>query len=605
MIRKPVTRMTIIAGKAREHWGILVILIAFMVIGYLHATLTPLFVKPDEELHFAYIVHIRQTGSLPTAKERTAYEGYQAPFYYILASLISRPLSLEDMGRLYNPNPHFLSTLKGNYNLFAPCPARAANVAYLARFLSLLFGTIVIGTTYRIGLRFLHRDVALMGSAGVAFLPTFAFIATAVSNDLAVATFVTLATLVGVETILKGFTMRKGLLFGLFAGMATLSKVNGLILFALLPYLIWMSPGRLPIKVKAALVALIGLLLPLPWFVRNWILFGDPLNLYGLSPRPHEVPLDIGEMVSFIWKSFWLDFSVGRLVYAPSWVYWIYGTLSMAGIAGMLKSLMGENPARGLKSGQKSPCISDSPIRAIAGLFLLQILLTLIPQLLLAIKHFTGGGRYLLVAVAGWMLFIATGVQKILPYRYTPLAWCLVMFSLALFALLRVLIPGYYPTIMPDSDAMEPLGYLESQIGLVYFTYDKQRLSPGETLTVEIIWKPLQAIPESYSIFVQLLGKVGETEQPLAQVDTYPGAGYYPTCRWRVGEMVRDRYYLKLPEHIAFSGDSVRLIAGMYRFSSMERLKAYWQRDGYIERAYQDAFTLGVIKLQPRGIAQP
>jgi 4-amino-4-deoxy-L-arabinose transferase-like glycosyltransferase len=597
--------MTIIAGKAREHWGILVILIAFMVISYFHATLTPLFVKPDEEWHFAYIVHIRQTGSLPAATERTAYEGYQAPLYYILASLISWPFSLEDVGRLYNPNPHFLSTLKGNYNLFAPCPARAANVASLARFLSLLFGIIVIGTTYRMGLRFLHKDVALMGSAGVAFLPTFAFIATAVSNDLAVAALATLTILVGVETIVEGFTMRRGLLFGLLAGMATLSKINGLILFALLPYLIWMSPGRLQSKIKTALVAFVGLLLPLPWFVRNWILFGDPLNLYGLSPRPHDAPLDMGEMVSFIWKSFWLDFSVGRLAYAPSWVYWIYGTLSIVGIAGMFKLLIGGKPVRGLKSGQKSPYISDSPIRAIAGLFLLQVLLTLIPQLLLAMKHFTGGGRYLLVAVAGWMLLIATGVQKILPYRCTPLAWCLVMFALALFALLRVLIPGYYPTIMPDSDAMEPLGYLESQIGLVYFTYDKQVLSPGETLTVEIIWKPLQAIPESYSIFVQLLGKVGETEQPLAQVDTYPGSGYYPTCRWRVGEMVRDRYYLRLPDYISFSGDSARLVAGMYRFYSMERLKAYWQRDGYMERAYQDAFTLGVIKLQSPGIAQP
>ena len=98
MIRKPLTRMTIIAGKAREHWGILVILIAFMVISYFHATLTPLFVKPDEEWHFAYIVHIHQTGSLPAATERTAYEGYQAPLYYILASLLSFAFLKQPLG---------------------------------------------------------------------------------------------------------------------------------------------------------------------------------------------------------------------------------------------------------------------------------------------------------------------------------------------------------------------------------------------------------------------------------------------------------------------------------------------------------------------------
>jgi len=568
---------------ATEH-PIIIIIIVFIILGYFHSIITPLFVKPDEEWHFAYIAHIRQTGSLPTAMERTKYEGYQAPFYYLLAALLSSPFHLEDINLLYNPNPHFLSTIKGNYNLFSPCPAQAAHVAYLARFLSLFFGAIIVGTTYQIGKIFFPKDVALMGSAGIAFLPTFLFITTAVSNDAAVIAFTTLASLVAVRIIMEGFTIKRGLLFGFFAGMATLSKLNGLILFASVPYLILASPGSLQRKIKEGFIYFIGLFVPFPWFVRNWILFGDPFNLYGLSPRPENIHPDMWEMITFIWKSFWLDFSVGRLVYGPSWIYWFYGFVFGLGIVGVL-SLIFTHSAK-------------NKILSIVGFFFLQAILILILQLLFSIRHFVGGGRYLLVVAAGWMILIAAGVKRILPYRYTSLVWCLMMFCLTIFAFLRVLIPNYYPAIIKTSVNSQPVGVLEDRIALVRFKYNKQTIHPGEEMTVEIAWKALRPIQESYSVFVQLVGRVGETERPLAQVDTYPGMGYYPTCRWRVGEVVLDYYYLRLPQNIPASVDKLRLIAGMYRFQTMERLKAYWWRDGHIERAYQDAFTLGFIELR-------
>jgi 4-amino-4-deoxy-L-arabinose transferase-like glycosyltransferase/transposase-like protein len=388
---------------ATEH-PIIIIIIVFIILGYFHSIITPLFVKPDEEWHFAYIAHIRQTGSLPTAMERTKYEGYQAPFYYLLAALLSSPFHLEDINLLYNPNPHFLSTIKGNYNLFSPCPAQAAHVAYLARFLSLFFGAIIVGTTYQIGKIFFPKDVALMGSAGIAFLPTFLFITTAVSNDAAVIAFTTLASLVAVRIIMEGFTIKRGLLFGFFAGMATLSKLNGLILFASVPYLMLVSPGSLQRKIKEGFIYFIGLFVPFPWFVRNWILFGDPFNLYGLSPRPENIHPDMWEMITFIWKSFWLDFSVGRLVYGPSWIYWFYGFVFGLGIVGVL-SLIFTHSAK-------------NKILAIVGFFFLQAILILILQLLFSIRHFVGGGRYLLV-VAAWcpLTTVSTGPIIVDEYR--------------------------------------------------------------------------------------------------------------------------------------------------------------------------------------------
>lgn len=306
-----------ILKRIREHRVLLLILAIFVTLGCFHALWTPLFVKPDEEWHFAYIVHIRHTGSLPSAKERTAYEGYQPPLYYLLGALLTFPIPLDDVSQLYYRNPHFLSTARGNYNLFAPCPNQAATAVYLLRIFSLALGMVAVVATYLTGLQICSKEIALMGSAAFAFLPTFAFITTSVSNDAAIICFMSLTLLVATDVLKNGLTARKGALFGFFAGLATLSKLTGLFSFVLIPFLILKSSGDAKGKKQGTILAFAGLLLPLPWFVRNYFLFGDPFALFGLSPKPEANPGALYEMIIFIWKSFWLDFSPGRLLYGP------------------------------------------------------------------------------------------------------------------------------------------------------------------------------------------------------------------------------------------------------------------------------------------------
>ena len=579
----------------RKHWGIALILVVFLVLGYCHAIWASFFVKPDEERRFAYMVHIRKARSLPLAGERTAmsevfdpfliYTRHQSPLYFLLASALSLPIPLDDVERLYLPNPHFLSTIGGNHSPFAPCPCKAAGAVYLARFLSLAFGAAVVIATYLIGLRFLPKEVALMGSAGVAFLPTFAFIATSVDNDMAAAAFVTLSLLAAAEVLKNGFTVRRGLVFGLTAGMAVLSKLIGLTTFVLVPYLALVSPGQRREKVKGAVAALGGLLIPLPWFVQNWVLCGSPFAVLGLRPKQQGSVMDLREMLTFIWKSFWLDFSRGRLLYGPPWIYWFYGLLSAMGALGLIKALRCHPAAR-----------------AFVGVCLLQFAVIFVPHLLLSIDHFTGGGRYLLAVAGGIMLLLAWGVRELLPHRCTPLIWHVALGSLALYALVGVLVPGYHlPSGQASSPSAEPMGFLEDKFALVKYEYDKTTLAPGEQLEVEICWQLLRPVSENYSIFVQLLGREGEREWPVAQVDTYPGLGYYPTCRWKEGEVVRDRYILRLPEDLPPLEGDLQLIAGMYGFETMERLEAYRLKDGHRERLYQDAFTLGFVSVAGTG----
>jgi hypothetical protein len=366
--------------------------------------------------------------------------------------------------------------------------------------------------------------------------------------------------------------------------MAALSKLVGLIAFVLVPVFALASPGQRREKAKGAVAALSGLLIPLPWLVRNWVLFGDPLAIFGLSPKQLGSVMGLREMLTFIWKSFWLDFSPGRLLYGPPWIYWFYGLLSAMGALGLIKALR-RHPAA----------------KAFVGVCLFQLALILFPHLLLSIGHFTGGGRYLLAAAGGIMLLLAWGVRELLPHRYTPIVWHLSLGFLAFYALLRVLIPGYNPPDGAISLPAESMGFLEDKFALLKCEYDKTALAPGEELKVEIYWQLLKPASENYSVFVQLLGREGEREWPVAQVDTYPGSGYYPTCRWKEGEVVRDRYILRLPENLPPLEGDLRLIAGMYKFETMERLEAYRWKDGRRERLYQDAFTLGFVSVADPG----
>lgn len=79
-------------------------------------------------------------------------------------------------------------------------------------------------------------------------------------------------------------------------------------------------------------------------------------------------------------------------------------------------------------------------------------------------------------------------------------------------------------------------------------------------------WKAAERPTGDYSVFVQLLGPDGL----VAQYDSQPRAGSYPTSWWDQGETVEDRFRLVIPDQ-ARPG-AYRLIAGMYDPISSTRL---------------------------------
>lgn len=91
-------------------------------------------------------------------------------------------------------------------------------------------------------------------------------------------------------------------------------------------------------------------------------------------------------------------------------------------------------------------------------------------------------------------------------------------------------------------------------------------VSPGDTLTVTLVWRARQTIPADLTVFVHLLGADG---QIVTQQDNPPLFGTRPTTTWRPGERLIDRYTLHVPPNTP--AQVTALMTGMYDPATMRR----------------------------------
>lgn len=85
------------------------------------------------------------------------------------------------------------------------------------------------------------------------------------------------------------------------------------------------------------------------------------------------------------------------------------------------------------------------------------------------------------------------------------------------------------------------------------------RLSAGAPLTVTLYWQTDRYIERDATVFVHLAGQDG---QPLAQGDSQPQNGAYPTSLWNPGDVVADTHTLTIPPNLP--AGSYRLLVGLY-----------------------------------------
>jgi 4-amino-4-deoxy-L-arabinose transferase-like glycosyltransferase len=112
-------------------------------------------------------------------------------------------------------------------------------------------------------------------------------------------------------------------------------------------------------------------------------------------------------------------------------------------------------------------------------------------------------------------------------------------------------------------------GNLGSVVSLLGYDLARPVVQAGSTLPLTLTWECLGTFDADYSVFVHLVGDDGH---PLAQVDSQPLRGTYPTRFWHVGEILADPYELAVTSGVP--PGEYALYAGMYLPATGERLPA-------------------------------
>ena len=139
-------------------------------------------------------------------------------------------------------------------------------------------------------------------------------------------------------------------------------------------------------------------------------------------------------------------------------------------------------------------------------------------------------------------------------------------------ALVALTLLASYPYLQPLTTRYEPnaapLAVLGDNELLLLDAQVAGPLQPGSTVVLTARWQPLRPLPQDYTIFVHALdGSLAR----WGQQDTQPQSGEYPTSQWPVGEIVEDRYEVRIDA--GGPPGSYHLNLGLYDWQSGVRMR--------------------------------
>ncbi|MFA0773013.1 MAG: hypothetical protein KEFWMYNX_001028 [Candidatus Fervidibacter sp.] len=408
---------------------------------------------PDEGAHFAYIVHLAQTRSLPVFEgmgRGVTYEAHQPPLYYLTA--------LPFVASLLEDKAHHQTAL------------------YLLRFFSTLWGlAVVLGA---MGLAWmLHADpttrlpAALLAGLFAALLPMHLLVCASVGNDaaagaMATATLLWLCLSLQRPSAEKRQTLTAALTAGVLCGASLLAKSSNLICLPLALFALCLMPLNPPVappsptKKRSAVpqsprpsplvprpfivgwrgillgICLAGFLLTAGWWLwRNTVLYGDPLAFraflegFSTSPKPSyflerlqlSLPtylLMVAQVTLFTWLGIFGEPNeavkgLGRLMQGAeptaSWAF-LCALIGMGLLVGMALGIV--------TMGRESWRAMQEKTWAKAFAYALPILMTLLvfAEFVQFNRHFfQAQARYFYPAHAAMAVLFAEGVLRLAP----------------------------------------------------------------------------------------------------------------------------------------------------------------------------------------------
>ena len=593
-----------VSESASQHKAIVAILVAFVLLSTTYSVVTPIFEAPDELQHYFFVQHLADGKGLPVITGPVPdiqAEVHQPPLYYALGALATFWIDTGPLADFVWRNPHAqigVPTASGNVNMVVHTaeehfPYQGVTLAvHLVRGLSVLMGAATVLATYCTARQIMPRRKELAIGAAVinAFNPQFAFISGTINNDNLVIVLFALAALLLVVLARRAETskvsetskvckteMPRGhlILLGLVIGLASLTKLTGLMLLPLAAVVLGVVALR-----RRRLISFVGWMAMVStsalavggwWYARNWLLYGDP---FGLKIMPilfrtrvyRPSLLELLAEFKGLRMSFWALFGWFNILAEP-WLYLAFDGLALLGMVGLLllvfKQLRGEETL---------------------GWPWLLFLLLWIAVVLAGLVRWTqmthaSQGRLMYPAISAISILLFTGLAQWVPRRAVTSLACVLgvaMLAIAAVSPFRYIAPAYArPPLLSETELEQtpnPMDVtLDGQIKLLGYEVGQEVIQPGENLDVTLYWQALAPMERNYSVFVHLLD---ENDLVLASQDTFPGQGTYPTRLWRAGDAIADMYTIAVP-FTAFTPSLAQIEVGLYEFDSGKRLAAY------------------------------
>jgi 4-amino-4-deoxy-L-arabinose transferase-like glycosyltransferase len=561
---KIATRDIIAPNAHRVLQPVVGLLLLYLILALIYGMVTPIFEAPDEDGHFRYALSIAQARAIPRYPGLDNLIAQQhPPLYYALGAMLIAPINTDDLALYLTRNPYGRmghSDNLGNKNLFLhPIRPEArfpwqgtALAAHLLRWLSSAFGAGTAWLTYATARRVFPTETwpPLLAAGLVAFNPQFIFISASINNDNAVTFFATLALFLAVLLTQGDFSWRTAALAGAVVGLATLSKLSGVVTLSIVGLGVmvgwWQHRSWQRLISQLALVGLAWGAVAGWWLVRNQQLYGD---MWGVSEFQRltgpTTPLPIAEYLSMLRGaeiSFWAAFGWLNILVAEP-IYWFYKVILRVGVLGLLIG--------GIRYGVTGwrPMIRWRGI--CIGLAWVVIFLSSLYWLAAAM----GGlqGRLLFPAIGGLALVVTVGWHALPPARWRGWLTAILLLVLATLAMampFTVLRPAFAPppavaadTVPAEARFDRPLVYGQ-RVELLGVTLSPQMVAPGGTLAVTAYWRALAPVDDNYSLAVRLYGA---NRALLSQTDTYPGLGNLPTSQWQTDQIYADTVPVNIP----------------------------------------------------------
>jgi len=390
----------------------IVIIVAYLGLGGLYATLTPAWQAPDEPAHYNYVHYVAVNRTFP---ELTANCYDQEYLTQLVAHRFHPEFPLADVCYENHQPPLY-------YALAAPIFRLTGGALLPIRLLSVVMGAGVVILTFFIG-RTVFPDrpsLALRAMAFVAFVPMHLTMLAAANND-ALAELLLAAILLVLAHRLTATvppSPRGAVITGGLLGLALITKVTAYIAVPLTLLALWWAnrTDRAQLIRQAALIFGVAALIVLPWYARNLTLYGG-LDVLGLA-RHDEVVVgqlrttaylaEVGasgyvrNFVTTTFHSFWGQFG-WMAVPMDGRTYLFLGLLSLTALGGLLARLW--------------PRRRQCPAPAVA-LLIVTLALTVAGYGWYNLTFVQFQGRYLFPALIPLGLFFSMGLGAALSVRW-------------------------------------------------------------------------------------------------------------------------------------------------------------------------------------------